>query len=175
LTPANLHFSFDNVMGAIGSNNARWGITDVTLELQQGAAPAPTSTTPPPLAAAPKPTASSTLVEVKIAAVDGKTTNILVNGSNVGQPLRALMQAEKLGVYEAGWSSMMNCGGAGQCGMCIVGITAGDALLSERTDAEARHLTKKGKPANWRLACQTCVNDGATGAVEVQAQPQAKK
>ena len=182
LTPPNLRCSFENVMGAIASNNARWGITDVTLELLQGAAPAPTSTPPPPVAAAPvpvaaapKPTASSTLVEVKVAAVDGKTTNILVNGSNVGQPLRALMQAEKLAVYEAGWSSMMNCGGAGQCGMCIVAIYGGDALLSERTDAEARHLTKKGKPANWRLACQTCVNDGATGAVEVQAQPQAKK
>ena len=168
-------------MGAISSNNARWGITDVTLELMQGTAPAPTTAASPPPAPAPvrvaaaAPTASSTMVEVKVAAVDGSTQNILVNGKNVESTIRSLMQAEKLAVYESGWASMMNCGGAGQCGMCIVGVTGGEALLSERTDAEGKHLTKKGKPANWRLACQTCVNDGATGMVELQAQPQAKK
>jgi ferredoxin len=88
--------------------------------------------------------------------------------------LRDLMRANAVGVYDA-WGGVWNCNGGGQCGLCTVDIKAGGEMLSERTEAEGKHLTKKGKPASWRLACQACVVDGAQGALTVQAQPQALK
>lgn len=36
----------------------------------------------------------------------------------------------------------MNCGGAGNCGTCIVEIVEGAELLSEKTDAEYKYLKK---------------------------------
>jgi ferredoxin len=60
---------------------------------------------------------------------------------------------------------MMNCGGYGQCGMCVVEIVEGIDNLSPRTDFESRKLAKK--PANYRLACQTLVN----GEVSVKTKP----
>ena len=56
---------------------------------------------------------------------------------------------------------MLNCGGAGQCGTCAVMVTEGMELLSERTAAEDGKL--KGKPDNWRLACQCLVGGDAGG------------
>jgi ferredoxin len=180
--------SFDNIMGAISSNNPRWGITDVTLELMRpmastngGAAPAADAVAPKPAAAvvAPAPAApapagaAATRVELTITGVDGATQKVTVDKSNVDSTLRALMQAQKVAVYD-GWGNVWNCGGAGQCGMCTVDVKAGAELLSERTSAEGKHLGNK-KPPTWRLACQTCVNEGATGTLALQAQPQAKK
>jgi len=60
---------------------------------------------------------------------------------------------------------MMNCGGYGQCGTCIVDIVEGMEHLSPRTDVENRKLKKK--PATYRLACQTLVN----GPVSVKTKP----
>lgn len=60
---------------------------------------------------------------------------------------------------------MMNCGGYGQCGTCIVEVVEGMENLSPRTDVEHRKL--KRKPANYRLACQTLVN----GSVSVNTKP----
>lgn len=60
---------------------------------------------------------------------------------------------------------LMNCGGYGQCGTCIVEITAGMENLSPKTDFENRVLRKK--PDNFRLACQTLVN----GPVSVNTKP----
>ncbi len=60
---------------------------------------------------------------------------------------------------------MMNCGGYGQCGTCIVEIVDGMDNLSPRTDFETRKLKKK--PANYRLACQTLVH----GSVSVKTKP----
>ena len=60
---------------------------------------------------------------------------------------------------------LMNCGGYGQCGMCVVEIVEGMDNLSPRTEFENRKLAKK--PANYRLACQTLVN----GAVCVNTKP----
>jgi hypothetical protein len=37
---------------------------------------------------------------------------------------------------------LMNCGGAGNCGTCIVEIVEGAELLSEKTDAEYKYLKK---------------------------------
>ncbi|HLO52049.1 MAG TPA: 2Fe-2S iron-sulfur cluster-binding protein [Kamptonema sp.] len=60
---------------------------------------------------------------------------------------------------------MMNCGGYGQCGTCIVEIVEGMEHLSPRTDVENRKLKKK--PVTYRLACQTLVN----GPVSVKTKP----
>ena len=63
------------------------------------------------------------------------------------------------------WGKMMNCGGYGQCGTCIVEIVEGMEHLSPRTPVENKKLKKK--PANYRLACQTLVN----GPVSVVTKP----
>jgi len=60
---------------------------------------------------------------------------------------------------------MMNCGGYGQCGTCIVEIVEGTENLSPRTEVENRKLKKK--PENYRLACQSLVN----GPVSVVTKP----
>lgn len=60
---------------------------------------------------------------------------------------------------------MMNCGGYGQCGTCVVAIAEGSENLSPRTAVEEQKL--KRKPANFRLACQTLVN----GSVCVVTKP----
>ncbi len=60
---------------------------------------------------------------------------------------------------------MMNCGGYGQCGTCIVEIVEGMENLSPRTEVENRKL--KRKPDTYRLACQTLVN----GSVSVKTKP----
>jgi len=60
---------------------------------------------------------------------------------------------------------LMNCGGYGQCGTCVVEITEGLENLSPRTDFENKVLRKK--PDSYRLACQTLVN----GPVKVKTKP----
>jgi ferredoxin len=60
---------------------------------------------------------------------------------------------------------MMNCGGYGQCGTCVVEVVEGMENLSPRTDVESRFL--KRKPENYRLACQVVVN----GPVSVRTKP----
>ena len=61
---------------------------------------------------------------------------------------------------------MMNCGGYGQCGTCIVEVVAGMENLSDRTEVEKRKFKKK--PDTYRLACQTLVQQGA---VSVKTKP----
>ena len=60
---------------------------------------------------------------------------------------------------------MMNCGGYGLCGTCIVEIVEGMENLSPRTEVENRKLKKK--PETYRLACQTLVN----GPTSVKTKP----
>jgi ferredoxin len=60
---------------------------------------------------------------------------------------------------------LMNCGGYGQCGTCIVEIIEGMENLSPRTEVENRKLKKK--PDSYRLACQALVN----GPVVVKTKP----
>lgn len=81
-----------------------------------------------------------------------------------GANLRLKAMQNNIDIYKV-WGKMMNCGGAGQCGTCIVEITEGIENLSPRTDAETKMLKKK--PDNYRLACQTLVN----GAVSVATKP----
>ncbi len=63
---------------------------------------------------------------------------------------------------------MMNCGGYGQCGTCVVEIVEGSENLSPRTQVEERKLRKR--PDNCRLACQTLVN----GPITVKTKPKKK-
>jgi ferredoxin len=60
---------------------------------------------------------------------------------------------------------LMNCGGYGQCGTCIVEVVEGMENLSPRTEFESRKLKKK--PENYRLACQALVH----GPVSVNTKP----
>ncbi|KAF6166978.1 hypothetical protein GIB67_030671 [Kingdonia uniflora] len=87
--------------------------------------------------------------------------------------LRSIMQDNKIELYAA-YGKVMNCGGGGSCGTCIVEISDGKDLLNERTDTELRYFKKK--PESWRLACQTIVgNKENSGKVVVQRLPQWKK
>jgi len=60
---------------------------------------------------------------------------------------------------------LMNCGGYGQCGTCIVEVVAGMDNLSPRTDVESQKLRKH--PQTFRLACQTLVE----GPVSIKTKP----
>ncbi|NJO41391.1 MAG: (2Fe-2S)-binding protein [Cyanobacteria bacterium CRU_2_1] len=60
---------------------------------------------------------------------------------------------------------MMNCGGYGQCGTCVMEVVEGMDYLSPRTEVEDRKL--KRKPETYRLACQTLVH----GPVSVVTKP----
>lgn len=86
---------------------------------------------------------------------------IAADGANLRQ--KALENG--IDIYKL-WGKMMNCGGYGQCGTCIVEIIEGQENLSPSTQAENRFLKKK--PANYRLACQTVVN----GPVSVVTKPE---
>jgi ferredoxin len=55
---------------------------------------------------------------------------------------------------------LMNCGGYGQCGTCIIEVVEGMGNLSPRTEVEDRKL--KRKPGNYRLACQALVQGDAS-------------
>ncbi|KAB8945650.1 hypothetical protein FH972_026846 [Carpinus fangiana] len=87
--------------------------------------------------------------------------------------LRNIMLDNKIELY-ATYGKVMNCGGGGSCGTCIVEIIDGKDLLNERTNTELRYLKKN--PESWRLACQTIVgNKENSGKVVVQRIPQWKK
>ncbi|HEY9809925.1 MAG TPA: 2Fe-2S iron-sulfur cluster-binding protein [Halomicronema sp.] len=85
---------------------------------------------------------------------------VVANGAN----LRIKAIENGVDIYTL-TGKMMNCGGYGQCGTCIVEIVEGIENLSPRTDFEERKLKKK--PQNYRLACQTVVN----GPVCVKTKP----
>jgi ferredoxin len=81
-----------------------------------------------------------------------------------GANLRIKAMENGIEIYKL-YGKMMNCGGYGQCGTCIVEITEGMENLSPRTASEDRKF--KRKPANYRLACQALVN----GSISVVTKP----
>jgi len=85
---------------------------------------------------------------------------VVADGAN----LRLKAMENGIDIYKF-YGKMMNCGGYGQCGTCIVEITQGMENLSPRTEVEDRKLKKK--PKNYRLACQALVN----GPVSVVTKP----
>lgn len=69
--------------------------------------------------------------------------------------------------------ALLNCGGGGTCGTCLVEVVAGNELLSPRTQKEKEAL--KRKPRTWRLACQTMVGkEDSRGQVVIQTLPEWK-
>jgi ferredoxin len=101
---------------------------------------------------------------------DVVTTTSVGSGEKL---LRNIILDNKLELYGL-YGKVMNCGGGGSCGTCIVEILEGKELLNERTDAEYKYLKKK--PEGWRLSCQTIVGDKSnSGKVVVQRLPQKKK
>lgn len=85
---------------------------------------------------------------------------IAANGAN----LRLKALENEIGLYTLK-GKLINCGGHGQCGTCIVEIVEGMDNLSPRTEVEDRKLKKK--PDTYRLACQTLVE----GPVSVKTKP----
>jgi ferredoxin len=85
---------------------------------------------------------------------------IAADGANLRE--KALQNSIDLYTFTG---KLMNCGGYGQCGTCIVEIVEGIENLSPRTEVENRKLKKK--PNTYRLACQTLVN----GPVCVKTKP----
>lgn len=85
---------------------------------------------------------------------------IAADGANLRE--KALQNSIDLYTF---MGKMMNCGGYGQCGTCIVEIVEGLDNLSPRTEVEQRKLKKR--PETYRLACQVLVN----GPVSVKTKP----
>lgn len=85
---------------------------------------------------------------------------VVVEGSN----LRLTALENSIDLYKLR-GKLMNCGGYGQCGTCIVEVVEGMKNLSPRTPAEERKLNRK--PKTYRLACQTLVN----GTASVKTKP----
>ncbi|KAL3746646.1 hypothetical protein ACJRO7_015586 [Eucalyptus globulus] len=125
----------------------------------------------------PKPGADGSYPVDKAKAVSGEKL------------LRNIMNENKIELY-ATYGKVMNCGGGGSCGTCIVEscvehyrmietcpvglIIDGKDLLNERTNTELQYLKKK--PESWRLACQSIVgNKENSGKVVVRRLPQWKK
>lgn len=115
------------------------------------------------------PTISLTFLSPSEDGEPREETNVISGDKN----LRKFMLEKKLKLY-GNWGTMMNCGGGGNCGTCIVQIKEGAELLSGRTEVEEKKLQKN--PGDWRLACQTIVGDKSnSGKVVVQRLPQQLK
>jgi ferredoxin len=85
---------------------------------------------------------------------------VAANGAN----LRLRAMESQIDLYTLK-GKIVNCGGYGQCGTCLVEIVEGMDNLSPRTDFENRKLKKR--PPSYRLACQALVN----GDVAVKTKP----
>ncbi|XP_024533966.1 photosynthetic NDH subunit of subcomplex B 3, chloroplastic isoform X3 [Selaginella moellendorffii] len=120
-----------------------------------------------------QPSSEPAAIELEFLGPDGKGDVLKTSVKSGEKVLRNVMRENKLELYGL-YGKLMNCGGGGSCGTCIVEILEGQELLSQPTSAEKKHL--KQKPGTWRLACQTIVGDKSNaGKVVVQRLPQKKK
>ena len=85
-----------------------------------------------------------------------------------GANLRFKAQENDIDIYSF-MAKLMQCGGYGQCGTCVVDIVEGAGNLSPRTAAEEKLLRKR--PSSCRLACQATVN----GPISVVTKPDKKE
>lgn len=81
-----------------------------------------------------------------------------------GANLRFKALEHRIDVYKF-VDKLLNCGGYGQCGTCVVEVIEGMQNLSPRTEFEERKLRKK--PESYRLACQALVN----GPISIRTKP----
>lgn len=100
----------------------------------------------------------STIASINFVQEDKEI--VVANGAN----LRTKALENGIDLYRM-VAKVMNCGGYGQCGTCIVEVVEGMENLSPRTEAENRKL--KRKPQTYRLACQTLVQ----GPVTIKTKP----
>jgi ferredoxin len=100
---------------------------------------------------------------INIKFVNEKKEVMATDGAN----LRFKALENGIDLYTFG-GKMMNCGGYGQCGTCVVAIVEGMENLSPRTAVEDQKLRKRG--SECRLACQALVH----GAVSVATKPKKK-
>lgn len=98
-----------------------------------------------------------------IKFVDEDVEAIAADGAN----LRFKALENNIDIYTF-TGKLMNCGGYGQCGTCIVEVVEGMGNLSPRTEVENRKLKKY--PKTYRLSCQTTVQ----GPVSIRTKPQKK-
>lgn len=99
---------------------------------------------------------------IKFVNQDNQEIKEVVAADGANLRLKAL--ENQIDLYKF-YGKMMNCGGYGQCGTCIVAVLEGEENLSPRASVEEKKLRKK--PGNYRLACQTLVN----GSVTVKVKP----
>jgi ferredoxin len=109
--------------------------------------------------------------------MDAQQTPTFIPGTNIkfvnegqeimasgGANLRVKAVENNIDLYTM-MGKMMNCGGFGQCGTCVVEVVEGLENLTPRTPVEIKRF--KNKPDNYRLACQSIVN----GPVSVVTKP----
>ncbi len=87
-----------------------------------------------------------------------------------GANLRSVALSERLELYGLK-GKLGNCGGCGQCITCFVSVISESEpeALSPLTEVEKVKL--RGRPSNWRLACQTIVNASVIVMTKPQAPP----
>uniref|UniRef100_A0A803NZ40 2Fe-2S ferredoxin-type domain-containing protein n=1 Tax=Cannabis sativa TaxID=3483 RepID=A0A803NZ40_CANSA len=101
------------------------------------------------------------------------TPDVHLRTASGGQKLRNIMLDANIDLYGPYGRPLLNCAGGGTCATCMVEVVEGKELLNPRTDKEKEKL--KGKPKNWRLACQTTVGEAdSIGLVVVQQLPEWK-
>ncbi|KAJ8497975.1 hypothetical protein OPV22_008527 [Ensete ventricosum] len=143
----------------------------ISISIPHSAAPSSSNPTPVTTEEPPKPQIELEFLGPK-AGADGAYPVDKASAVSGEKLLRNIMLDNKIELYAA-YGKVMNCGGGGSCGTCIVEIVDGKDLLNERTNTEQRYLKKK--PESWRLACQTIVgNKENSGKVVVQRMPQWK-
>ena len=86
----------------------------------------------------------------------------------VGANLRFKAQENDIDIYSF-MAKLMQCGGYGQCGTCVVDVVEGANNLSPRTAVEEKMLRKR--PSTCRLACQATVQ----GPISVVTKPDKKE
>ncbi|AFY65613.1 ferredoxin [Geitlerinema sp. PCC 7407] len=111
--------------------------------------------------AKPAPTGKTSMASIQFAKEEKEI--VVAEGAN----LRIKALENGIDIYTL-MGKMMNCGGYGQCGTCIVEVLEGMENLSPRTDVEDRKLRKKAD--SYRLACQALVN----GPVCIKTKPQSR-
>jgi ferredoxin len=70
--------------------------------------------------------------------------------------LRKVAKLAGVEVYK-GPDQLLNCQGNGLCGTCVMEVVEGIENCSPKNLREQKCFNLRGKPANWRLSCQTQV------------------
>lgn len=163
--------TFDAIMDVIidAQGPVKLVLAHEAVAPEPAAAPTPAPTPTPAPAAVPNGPTNVTLAFVEA----GSTTPVAEASLDGNVVLRTAMLDGGRELYDT-WGKLMNCGGAGQCGTCVVRVLEGGDLLSERTDAEVGHLGSGKERNSYRLACQVEPRKGAQGRCVVEMKPKKK-